>query len=45
MVEAMYRDIDPRLHPAAQRSVLAHLVDLQRQGKADVEGEIWIRAA
>ena len=30
MVETMYRDIDPRLHPAAGRSVLAHLVDLER---------------
>ena len=29
MVEKMYRDVDPRLHPAAARSVLAHLVDAQ----------------
>ena len=41
MVEAMYREIDPRLHPAAGRSVLAHLVDLERRGLARTEGETW----
>jgi glyoxylase-like metal-dependent hydrolase (beta-lactamase superfamily II) len=41
MVEAMYRDIDPRLHPAAGRSVLAPLVDLQRRGLVRGEGERW----
>ena len=45
MVEAMYRDIDPRLHPAAGRSVLAHLVDLQRRGLVTGEGEEWALAA
>ena len=44
MVETMYRDIDPRLHPAAGRSVLAHLVDLERRGLARREGEAWRRA-
>jgi len=42
MVEAMYQAIDPRLHPAAGRSVLAHLVDLQRRGLVTVEDEIWM---
>ena len=41
MVEAMYRDIDPRLHPAAGRSVLAHLVDLERRGLVAEEEERW----
>ena len=41
MVETMYREIDPRLHPAAGRSVLAHLVDLERRGLARREGEAW----
>jgi hypothetical protein len=41
MVETMYRDVDPRLHPAAGRSVLAHLVDLERRGLVRAEGEIW----
>jgi len=41
MVEKMYRDIDPRLHPAAGRSVLAHLVDLKGRGLVDGEDETW----
>jgi len=41
MVETMYRDIDPRLHPAAGRSVLAHLNDLARRGLVRGEGEHW----
>jgi len=45
MVEAMYREIDPRLHPAAGRSVLAHLVDLERRGLVRGEGEHWSLAA
>jgi glyoxylase-like metal-dependent hydrolase (beta-lactamase superfamily II) len=44
MVEAMYADIDPRLHPAAGRSVLAHLVDLERRGLVRGEGERWTLA-
>jgi glyoxylase-like metal-dependent hydrolase (beta-lactamase superfamily II) len=44
MVAAMYRDIDPRLHPAAGRSVLAHLVDLERRGVVRPKGEEWVRA-
>jgi glyoxylase-like metal-dependent hydrolase (beta-lactamase superfamily II) len=34
MVEQMYKGIDPRLHPAAGRSVLAHLIDLRQRGLA-----------
>jgi glyoxylase-like metal-dependent hydrolase (beta-lactamase superfamily II) len=45
MVETMYRDIDPRLHPAAGRSVLAHLVDLERRGLAVREDDRWRPAA
>lgn len=45
MVEKMYREIDPRLHPAAARSVLAHLVDMERRGLAHAEGETWRAAA
>ena len=45
IVEALYRDVDPRLHPAAGRSVLAHLVDLERRGLVVEDGEIWTRAA
>ena len=45
MVADMYADIDPRLFPAAGRSVLAHLVDLERRGRVRAEGERWILAA
>jgi glyoxylase-like metal-dependent hydrolase (beta-lactamase superfamily II) len=46
MVEAMYAGIDPRLFPAAGRSVLAHLVDLERRGEVrEEEGERWTLAA
>jgi glyoxylase-like metal-dependent hydrolase (beta-lactamase superfamily II) len=41
MVEAMYRELDPRLHPAAARSVLAHLIDLEARGLVRSEGEAW----
>ncbi len=33
MVAMMYAMVDKRLHPAAGRSVLAHLIDLQAQGR------------
>ena len=40
MVAAMYRQVDPRLHPAAGRSVLAHLIDLRtRRLVADAASE------
>jgi len=41
MVADMYRDVDPRLHPAAERSVLAHLIDLEARGQVRQEGEAW----
>jgi len=39
MVPQLYADIDPRLHPAAARSVLGHMIDLVRRGQVAVEGE------
>jgi glyoxylase-like metal-dependent hydrolase (beta-lactamase superfamily II) len=45
MVSRMYKDIDPRLHPAAARSVLAHLIDLEARGLVVLEGEEWQIAA
>jgi glyoxylase-like metal-dependent hydrolase (beta-lactamase superfamily II) len=41
MVAVMYAGIDPRLHPAAARSVLAHLIDLEERGLAVRNGERW----
>jgi glyoxylase-like metal-dependent hydrolase (beta-lactamase superfamily II) len=45
MVGHMYRDVDPRLYGAAGRSVLAHLVDLERRGLVRGEGDRWTLAA
>jgi glyoxylase-like metal-dependent hydrolase (beta-lactamase superfamily II) len=39
MVPAIYADVDPRLHPAAAHSVLAHMIHLVRQGVIATEGE------
>lgn len=45
MVAEMYKGIDPRLHGAAGRSVLAHLIDLQRRGVVIAqEGARWAMA-
>ena len=41
MVERMYVALDTRLVPAAERSVLAHLYDLQTRGRVIEEGETW----
>jgi hypothetical protein len=45
MVERMYAGIDPRLHGAAGRSVLAHLIDLETRGLVERHGEEWASAA
>lgn len=45
MVAVMYKGIDPRLHPAAGRSVLAHLVDLEARGLVRRDGESWLSSA
>jgi glyoxylase-like metal-dependent hydrolase (beta-lactamase superfamily II) len=39
MVAEMYKGVDPRLHPAAGRSVLAHLIDLDGRGIAAAIGD------
>jgi hypothetical protein len=43
MVPHLYKDVDPRLHPAAARSVLAHLIDLESRGLVRSAGEAWAR--
>lgn len=49
MVAQMYKGLDPRLTGAAGRSVLAHLVDLEAQGRiareADAPEQKWILIA
>jgi glyoxylase-like metal-dependent hydrolase (beta-lactamase superfamily II) len=41
MVPQMYKGVDTALWPAAGRSVLAHLIDLERQGRVARSGERW----
>jgi glyoxylase-like metal-dependent hydrolase (beta-lactamase superfamily II) len=41
LVARMYVGLDPRLVPAAARSVLAHLIDLARRGIVEEEGGTW----
>lgn len=43
LVAGMYRATDPRLHPAAERSVLAHLIDMERRGLVRRQGDSWSR--
>jgi glyoxylase-like metal-dependent hydrolase (beta-lactamase superfamily II) len=45
MVGSMYRGIDPRLHGAAGRSVLAHLIDLEARDRVWRDGDNWAIAA
>jgi glyoxylase-like metal-dependent hydrolase (beta-lactamase superfamily II) len=41
MVPLMYKGVDQRLWPAAGRSVLAHLIDLEQRGEVTRVGEYW----
>jgi glyoxylase-like metal-dependent hydrolase (beta-lactamase superfamily II) len=41
MVASMYRDVDARLHPAAARSVEAHLIHMEASGRAARDGDGW----
>lgn len=45
LVEAMYAGLDPRLTGAAARSVLAHLIDLERRGIVARGEGAWRKAA
>jgi glyoxylase-like metal-dependent hydrolase (beta-lactamase superfamily II) len=42
MVPKLYADVDSRLHPAAARSVLGHMIDLVRRGKVATDGPAQI---
>jgi glyoxylase-like metal-dependent hydrolase (beta-lactamase superfamily II) len=41
MVPLMYKGVDQRLWPAAGRSVLAHLIDLEQRGSVARSAETW----
>jgi hypothetical protein len=45
MVPRMYQGVDRMLWPAAGRSVLAHLIDLERREQVAPEHERWRRVA
>jgi hypothetical protein len=40
-IPEMYKGLDPRLIPAAEMSVTAHLIDLQRRGLATCDAQEW----
>jgi glyoxylase-like metal-dependent hydrolase (beta-lactamase superfamily II) len=44
IMDALYSQLNPRLRKAAERSVLAHLLKMEAEGKAVRDGELW-RAA
>jgi len=44
LVDTLYATVNPKLRPAAQRTVIAHLEKLREEGRAIAEGETW-RAA
>ena len=41
MVPRMYADVDPKLYPAAERSVLAHLIHMAETGRVQVDGDVY----
>lgn len=45
MVPQMYKGVDERMWPAAGRSVLAHLIDLERKGQVARRDDTWSIAA
>lgn len=40
-IPAMYKGLDQRLVGAAEMSVTAHLIDLERRGLVARSGDIW----
>ena len=40
-IPVMYKGLDERLIPAAEMSVEAHLLDLEKRGLAAFEGDVW----
>ncbi|MFQ5634265.1 MAG: MBL fold metallo-hydrolase [Gammaproteobacteria bacterium] len=42
LVEEVYDEVDPHLHPVAMRSLLAHLIKLEEEGRARDTRSGWI---
>jgi hypothetical protein len=40
-IPEMYKGLDPRLIGAAEMSVTAHLIDLEKRALVAREGEVW----
>lgn len=45
LVERVYADVDPALHEIARHTLLAHLIRLERAGRASARDGRWSRAA
>ena len=45
LLPRMYKGVDERLWPAAAQSVLGHLIELERQGRARRDGKAWALSA
>jgi hypothetical protein len=46
LVTSVYDDVDPRLHPVAKGSLLAHLLKLEAEGRAardDTDASWWLK--
>ena len=41
LTKALYSQVNPALHRAAERNVLAHLDKLRAEGRARLEGDVW----
>jgi hypothetical protein len=41
LVTSVYDDVDPRLHPVAKGSLLAHLLKLEADGRAAHQDATW----
>jgi hypothetical protein len=41
LAAGLYAFVDKRLHPAAARSVLAHLIELEDEGRVTRDGETY----
>ncbi len=45
LVPVMYKGVNERLWPAASQSVHAHLIELEKQGRVSLDGEVWAISA
>lgn len=41
LLPRVYEDVSPAVYPLAERSLLAHLLKLEAEGRAERQGEVW----